>query len=121
RRMRFTLAQTRTARASARAVRCTAARESVPMRLRLRAMARRRRPVFATEAATRAMTLPEELRRRPLQPTDLGHRRGIEQPAIDHHHRRLRRIANLLQRIAVDDHQIGALAGLDRTELLAKA
>ena len=48
---------------------------------------------------------------------DLVHRRGIIQPAIEHGVAHLFAVAQIFQRIAIDQHQVSQLAGLDRPDL----
>src|SRR3989442_7858755 len=67
------------------------------------------------------LALPEERAERLLLRPDLVHGRGVVEDAFLHRVGDLLRLAYVRERVAVDDHEVGQLAGLQRAEVLAEA
>ena len=80
-----------------------------------------RRAEFLADAGAAFVFLPEEVRRGALQAADFAHVRGLEQTAVDHHIRGVGGGADVLQRVAVDHDEVGALADFERAEFAREA
>src|SRR5690625_1108316 len=70
---------------------------------------------------TACLPLPPELPPRLRHRRDLVHRPPIEEPAVDHDVPHALRVADVLERVRVEDDEVGELAGLDRAEVLVEA
>src|SRR6186997_2532169 len=68
----------------------------------------------------RRLPFPEQLRARLWVVADLVQRRGVVEAAVEHHHADRLRVADVLERIPVQDDQVRELARLDRSDLLVQ-
>ena len=67
------------------------------------------------------LALPEERRRRLLARPELLHRLGFPDLAVLDDPADLHRVVDVVERIRVEDHEVGELAGLDRAEVRREA
>jgi hypothetical protein len=67
------------------------------------------------------LLLPEELRRRLLRGPQLFERLALVELAVLDDLSDLRDVADARERVGVEHHQVGQLAGLDRTKVRARA